>query len=125
MLELKRDMGMAESALTSPASSSEVRNHELRSIGTDVSNAFVICSVGGTVGERHRLKQGRERGAACESSGGDARPEARAASPRPKALSEYAHPAARAFQPGRARASRSATGCPGTESILPRRRGCA
>ena len=48
LLELKRDIGMAESALTRPASSSEVRNHELLSIGTDVSNAFVICSVRGT-----------------------------------------------------------------------------
>ena len=48
MFELKRDIGMAESALTRPASSSEVRNHELLSIGTDVSNAFVICSGRGT-----------------------------------------------------------------------------
>ena len=47
LLELKRDMGMAESALTRPESSSELRNHELVSIGTEVSSALEIWGVEG------------------------------------------------------------------------------
>ena len=47
LLELKRDMGMAESALTRPESSSELRNHELVSIGTEVSSALEIWVVEG------------------------------------------------------------------------------
>ena len=70
LLELKRDMGMAESALTRPESSSEVRNHELVSIGTEVSNALVIWAV-----------EGAGSGAG-EDSGGVARPEAAARSER-------------------------------------------
>ena len=47
LFELKRDIGMAESALMRPESSSEVRNHELVSIGTEVSSAFVIWAAEG------------------------------------------------------------------------------
>jgi hypothetical protein len=50
LFELKRDMGMAESALTRPESSSEVRNHELVSIGTEVSSALVIWAAEGAAG---------------------------------------------------------------------------
>ena len=42
LLEVKRDIGTAESAFTSPASSSDVRNQELVSIGTEMSIAFTM-----------------------------------------------------------------------------------
>jgi hypothetical protein len=43
LLDEKRDIGTADSAFTSPITSSDVRNHELVCIGTDVSSAFITC----------------------------------------------------------------------------------